>query len=538
MRNLLLVAVGLWGMVGCASLMEEEPMDQLAEGIDVYDESQVPQASEPSPNLLQNGDFESQEAWLLCEGGAYYDEDPTAPFGRGVMRFSDQGQVCDEGYFGFGTVAQISQEIPVRGDESQLVISFWMRVEGTLPDNISFSVYLANAGDPGLGADYFVGATPTETSGGWMKFQRVVTPDDWDFYLDNTPIYLLLRIRNLDGAEVFIDEVKVQEEIEYTQASPMPSDLANYSGEDRLVFINWSNETMAIMAPNGSQMVNLEHISSSVAQTPSWAPGNDIAVSFKHFYPQLPQEVTTVPGAGTDLMRFNMNGGEGEKLYFTIGNPGKYYFSGSFDNVDALDVEIWNADWDLPRDRVAMGICARNRSPDFVSDDVCFVYITDSNFEILNDETRGANPKWSAQGELVYYTHDGIAVAQVNGKEVQSEIVYPGRFNLLNVADWSPDGKKLVLAQQEGATTLIAGEIVYYYTIKILDLASRTVRTLLPVNHGKLYTDLTYSKDGQYVFYTLGVQGGMSQIWWVDVLTGATGPVTNTISAGYANMSH
>ena len=519
----------------CALLPEDEDeMMSLPDGVSVYDEASVPDPVDPAENLLTNGGFETEDAWLICEGGSFYTEDPSAPEGRRVMRFSDAEGVCDEGYFGYGTVARIVQEIPVTGEENQLVISFWMKVTGILPDNISFSIYLSNTPNS---SDYFVGATNRTTSG-WTKFQRVITPSDWRFAIEDSPLYLSLLIRDLDGAELSVDDVKVQRHQDYTQASPMPSDLKNYSGNDRMVFINWSNETMAMMSPNGSNMVNLEHIPTNVALTPSWASENEIAVSYKHFYPELPQELTTVPGAGTDLMKFNLNGGEGEKLYFTIGNPGKYFFSGSFENVDALDVEIWNADWDLPRKRVAMGICARNRSPAFVSDDVCFIYIANENFEILNDETRGANPKWSSRGELAYYSGEGIHVAQVNGSDVQSELVYSARFNLLNIADWSPDGRQLVIAQQDGGTTLLDGEIEYFYTIKVLDLASKEVRPILPVDHGKLLTDLNWSTDGKYLFYTLLISGGASQIWWLDVNNGTTGPITNTISAGYANISH
>ncbi len=530
--------LGLW--TSCSMLSDgEDEIASLSEGVNVYDESIIPEASESGENLLVNGSFETEEGWLLCEGGAYYLDDPFAFEGSRVMHFSDQGQVCEEEVFGFGTVAQIAQEINSTGDEPQLVVSFRMKIEGSLPDNISFSIYLSNSPALNYTASYFVGATPQQTGGGWLSFRKVVKSEDWDFYIDNTPMYLLFRIRELDGAEVFIDEVKVLQEVENTQASPMPDDLRNYSGGDRLVFINWSNETMAVMAPNGSQMVNLGHVSTNVALTPSWVNDNEIAVSYKHFYPEIPQDPATIPGAGTDLLKFNLGGGEGDQLYFTMGNPGKYYFSGSFDNVDALDVEIWNADWDSPRDRVAMGICGRNRSPAFVSDDVCLIYIADAqSFEILSDDTPGANPKWSPDGQLAYYWSDGMYVAQVNGGQVQSELVYPARFNLLNITDWSPDNKQLVFGQQDGGTTLLDGEIYYYYTLKTIDLRSREVLTLLEVDHGKLLTDLNWSPDGNYIFYTLLLPGGSSQIWWLDVLNRTTGPITNTISAGYANFSH
>ncbi|MEM6806570.1 MAG: hypothetical protein AAF696_34540, partial [Bacteroidota bacterium] len=104
--------------------------------------------------------------------------------------------------------------------------------------------------------------------------------------------------------------------------------------------------------------------------------------------------------------------------------------------------------------------------------------------------------------------------------------------------DWSPDERCIVFAEKNNSQTLFNGEKEYLGFIKIMDLQSRTTRTLLAVDFGLLYNDLNWSKDGKYIYYTVKLPGGNLQIWWADVQTGQTGPITNTISAGYANWSH
>ncbi|MEM6806249.1 MAG: hypothetical protein AAF696_32925, partial [Bacteroidota bacterium] len=406
-------------MFACA---ENTDISPFAGGENVYDESLIDRPPETGENLIRNGSFESEGVWELC-GGSYYLEDSNAPSGRKVMQLSDEGEICDEGHFGlFNEDARFSQEVLGAKGEELLVISFNIKIEGELPDDISCRFYLSATS---TSDDYFIGAAGRKSSG-WTKMQFIVTESDRDFYLDNdSPIFFAVLTGDLNGAKVYLDDIQIKTQLEVTTPSAMPDELKNYIGEERLVFMNWTNNSVATMAPNGSNMVNYEHISLDFANTPSWISTTKIAIAEKFFVPALPQDPAIVAAASTKFLAYDLRGGEGDKLYETLGVAGKYYFSGSYDNKEALDFEIWNADWDLPRKRYAMSVCGRNRLPSFVSDDVCFIYLMNAeNNEVLNNETRGVNPKWSANGKLIYYNKDALHLASVEGNEVNSEELY------------------------------------------------------------------------------------------------------------------
>lgn len=531
-RLLSLLSIALF-LFACAENTDISPFEG---GENVYDESLIETPPALGENLIRNGSFESEGVWELC-GGTYYTEDPMAPSGGKVMKLSDEGEICYEDFFGlFNKDARFSQEVLGAKGEELLAISFWIKIEGELQDDITCSFYLSSTSSS---TDYFIGAAGRKIPG-WTQMRFIVTESDRDFYLDNdSPIFFTVLIRDLQGAKVYLDDIQIKTQIEFTAASPMPDDLKNYSGNERLIFMNWTENSVASMAPNGSNMVNYDHIPLDFANTPSWINNTEIAIAEKFFVPALPQDPAIVAAASSKFLSYKLSGGDGDELYETLGEPGKYYFSGSFDNSEALDLEIWNADWDNARDRYAMSICARNRLPDFVSDDVCFVYIMDANTnQVLNNKTLGVNPKWSASGKMVYYNDDALHLATVEGSEVNSEELYRSEGEVYQAADWSPDEQYIVFAEKNRSQTLINGEREYVGLIKTLDIQTRKTRTVVAVDFGVLFNDLNWSKDGKYIYYTVKMPGGNLQIWWADVQSGQTGPVSNTISAGYVNWSH
>lgn len=53
-------------------------------------------------------------------------------------------------------------------------------------------------------------------------------------------------------------------------------------------------------------------------------------------------------------------------------------------------------------------------------------------------------------------------------------------------------------------------------------------RMLLLADHGMSASARMFSPDGKYVFYTLASSGGKgSNVWWLNVATTETGPVTS-----------
>ncbi len=526
----------------CASCEEDLPqgvvrVDLGTDARPTYDESLVQASMDPVENRVSNPSFESESDWTLCGQVAYENRD-LAPDGEKVLVFGNSGDLClDRIIYDIGATA--IQPISISEGNEYLVISYWIKIEGNLTESDEFEVHLGNDGAEGPNLfGYLVGSAEREKYKDWTRVQHIVTKDARDFYVQDEPLFLEFRGTLFWGnAKVYIDGVKVQEELEITQAAPMPSELKNWSRKERLVFTNFTAGTISTMSPNGTQVVNFEQISSELSFFASWIDERNIAVPRVVFYPSEPVGGNVVPARATNFIKYPLDGGEEERIYLTVGLPGEFHFAGSLDNRGATDIEVRDADWDLPRNRFVMSIWGRERSPEFVSDDYCTLSILDADsYQVLHENTPGIYPKWSKDGRLAYYWDGALYIARVNGGDLNAEKIYENGFDLLPGLDWSPTGQSLVMAEKFG-NTIFENRWEDAYAIKILDLDSGAPRTLLVVNQGKLLQDLNWSPDGNFILYTILLENDRSQIWWVDVRDGTTGPITNTISAGYANWS-
>ena len=80
------------------------------------------------------------------------------------------------------------------------------------------------------------------------------------------------------------------------------------------------------------------------------------------------------------------------------------------------------------------------------------------------------------------------------------------------------------------------GSQIYANGIKVLDLNTGKKREITLVDFGEIDPMLSWSNDGRYIFYSVRLLSGQKQIWWSEVATGATGPITNTINAFAATV--
>ncbi len=251
----------------------------------------------------------------------------------------------------------------------------------------------------------------------------------------------------------------------------------------------------------------------------------------------MPSDPSIQPGGGTNVIKYNLANGNEELVYRTIGEPGKFLFQDALENQAAFDFEVRRMAWDTERNRGVLCACGRDRSPQFElnSDDLCKLFIIDATTnEIINDEVNGFAPEWSTSGKLAYYYADKIYTATLTGGgQLNPTVVYEGPA-LLQAVDWSPDETQLVIAEQGSGSAVINGEIENIYTIKLLDVATGQAENLLRVDHGSMVANLSWSPNGAFIIYSLNLDGGGgAQIWWLEVATGKTGPITNTIN-GYA----
>jgi dipeptidyl aminopeptidase/acylaminoacyl peptidase len=90
---------------------------------------------------------------------------------------------------------------------------------------------------------------------------------------------------------------------------------------------------------------------------------------------------------------------------------------------------------------------------------------------------------------------------------------------------WAPDGRRFAVVRQTTSPSADVSErtfAIMLYDRQILN----NPRMLLFADHGRSVSSLSWSPDGAYLVYTLERFDGRSDIWWLDVSSGATGPIT------------
>jgi len=340
-----------------------------------------------------------------------------------------------------------------------------------------------------------------------------------------------------DDITLSIDKIRVTYEKEFTQPEPMPESLLNYAGDDQILFVNSTKQVAGTMKPNGSNMVTYENtVTENITSIPFWYDNDHITVGRLVVNPPINTDATVLPASGTELYKYGLNSNLENLLFKTEGFPGRYEFDGSANNLDALNLTIRRAAWDPQRRRGALSVCGQNYTFGFVSDDYCKIFIIDEDGNVLNDETEGFSASWSPSGRLAYVLNGSLYVADVSGANVNSNKVHE-RVGINDVVDWSPDGTSLVFMQRGGDVLEFGDSSEWAYSIKTLNLTTGKVTDHVLIDHGKAYPNLSWSKDGNYIIYSLFIPSeadpsrGNDQIWWLELATGKTGPITNTINA-------
>jgi dipeptidyl aminopeptidase/acylaminoacyl peptidase len=90
---------------------------------------------------------------------------------------------------------------------------------------------------------------------------------------------------------------------------------------------------------------------------------------------------------------------------------------------------------------------------------------------------------------------------------------------------WAPDGRRFVVKRDTSSPSEDRSErtnaIVLYDRQNLSN-----PRMLLFADHGRSIDHVRWSPDGMYLVYTLHRLDGGTDIWWLDVTSGATGPIT------------
>ena len=209
----------------------------------------------------------------------------------------------------------------------------------------------------------------------------------------------------------------------------------------------------------------------------------------------------------------------------------------------ALDVEINALDWSPDNRSLVLSVCARNRDYDgATSDPVCYLEVRNiATGNLVYKADQLSRARWSSTNRIIAQDRDnygdradGIWEIDMNSTPPTEMLLVPGtgtQYNPSSRVDtepsWSPDGKHFATVRNVAGYHFDANDsYVFHKEIVLFDRSNPIGRAALLVDQGIDPASLSWSPDGTYLLYDLQ-QGNSYDIWWINVLTGTTGKLTN-----------
>lgn len=309
-------------------------------------------------------------------------------------------------------------------------------------------------------------------------------------------------------------------------ATPLPDDF--FKAETELLVTLYPGERPALLTREGFKILPSPNKDYGFSY---WKSGDEIISTQERIY--FGEESESLDALGSDLLSLNVLSGVDSLIYQTIGLPGFYESFESSNNRPALDLTIEDIHWSTSRSMGAIEICGVNRllEVNWVNCEIQF--LSDTGSTLFGTVDAGA-PSWSPSGELAYSNSSGevrISSVSDNGLLSNTRIVFTSS-TFVSTLSWSPDGRFLALIEKHPLDNSFGAFGDSY--LKIVDLSDNTDRAVLRINFGTVgNTSLSWSPAGTYLVF--GIKGASNaeqeQIWWVNVVSGETGPLTNTIQA-------
>ena len=162
------------------------------------------------------------------------------------------------------------------------------------------------------------------------------------------------------------------------------------------------------------------------------------------------------------------------------------------------------------------------------------VLVTLANARTVDSVDFATNPDWGKSNRLLFEGYDlleddrewGIWDARMTSQHPATNPIILGSLSWADESPvWAPDGRHFVTIRSTAGSRLAGGSWTTNEALMLFDRANpKDGRMILLADHGYL-DDPAWSPDGRYIVYTLRTDRG-SDVWWLDALTGATGPLT------------
>jgi len=504
-----------------------------------------PSAQTASSNLLQNGGFEQQGvAWEACGNVGLVDaQSEGAEFvyaGRYavVMGRNADGSGCPQ--LPDLTVPKqiLSQSLSIPADARAVTVSFWFRgFAGTGVD-----IFLARGFyqfDPDLGG-VKLGSFSTDQPPGWQLYRTVLTDTQLDRVRGQTLRFSIVIQDVLveRDAALLIDEVQVVAADLRTAPAPLPPALRGDGSRPlAVVRAEGSNRWLYRMDTDGSNLQLIYRGLLNDVRYPVWSPnGQQIAVADNNTWPWPVRDPDPQNNlVATAITVLNADGSSSRQLYQTQSQKGSrcpfVALPGQSETPSSI-VRVSTLTWMPDGQRLAftnvgfLAFCDGR-----ISGGRADVYLSPIPPALTPTEvaSSAASPSINRNRQLLF--HGSVGNNRTRGIWEADLQTQPPRETLLIGHDaerqpvWAPDGRRFVVKRVTSSPSDYSSErtnaIVLYDRQNLSN-----PRMLLFADHGRSIDHVRWSPDGRYLIYTLNRFDGGSDIWWLDVASGATGPIT------------